>query len=113
MDIFLQQLLNALSLGGTYALLALGLAVVFSIIGLINVAHGELMTVTGYAICFSLAWGLPFDDERVQRIESPRFAQDQRAAFGRIGVGIGQRHKIRWEGGLAIHSYAMRRLGVD
>src|SRR5690606_19997399 len=60
MDIFLQQLLNALSLGGTYALLALGLAVVFSIIGLINFAHGELMTVTGYAICFALIWGLPF-----------------------------------------------------
>lgn len=60
MDIFLQQILNALSLGGTYALLALGLAVVFSIIGLINFAHGELMTVTGYAICFSLIWGLPF-----------------------------------------------------
>lgn len=60
MDIFLQQLLNALSLGGTYALLALGLAVVFSIIGLINVAHGELMTVTGYVICFALIWGLPF-----------------------------------------------------
>lgn len=60
MDIFLQQLLNALSLGGTYALLALGLAVVFSIIGLINFAHGELMTVTGYAVCFALIWGLPF-----------------------------------------------------
>ncbi len=60
MDIFLQQLLNALSLGGTYALLALGLAVVFSIIGLINFAHGELMTVSGYAICFALIWGLPF-----------------------------------------------------
>lgn len=60
MDIFLQQLLNALSLGGTYALLALGLAVVFSIIGLINFAHGELMTVTGYGVCFATAWGLPF-----------------------------------------------------
>lgn len=60
MDMFLQQLLNALSLGGTYALLALGLAVVFSIVGLINFAHGELMTVAGYAVCFALGWGLPF-----------------------------------------------------
>ena len=60
MDVFLQQLLNALSLGGTYALLALGLAVVFSIIGLINFAHGELMTVSGYVLCFSLIYGLPF-----------------------------------------------------
>lgn len=59
MDIFLQQILNALSLGGTYALLALGLAVVFSIIGLINFAHGELMTVAGYAMAFALAANLP------------------------------------------------------
>lgn len=59
MDIFLQQLLNALSLGGTYALLALGLAVVFSIIGLINFAHGELMTIAGYVMAFSLAAALP------------------------------------------------------
>ncbi|MEA2379847.1 MAG: branched-chain amino acid transport system permease protein, partial [Thermoleophilaceae bacterium] len=44
-DVFLQQLVNAVSLGGTYALLALGLAMVFSIFGLINFAHGDLMTI--------------------------------------------------------------------
>lgn len=60
MDMFLQQLVNALSLGGTYALLALGLAVVFSIMGLINFAHGELMTAAGYGLCFALLSGLPF-----------------------------------------------------
>ncbi len=56
----LQQMLNALSLGGTYALLALGLAVVFSILGLINFAHGELMTITGYVLALTVAAGLPF-----------------------------------------------------
>lgn len=60
MDIVLQQLLNAIALGGTYALLALGLAIVFSVMGLINFAHGELMTATGYGIFFGLAAGLPF-----------------------------------------------------
>ncbi len=60
MDMFLQQLVNALSLGGTYALLALGLAVVFSIMGLINFAHGELMTAAGYGLCFALLAGLSF-----------------------------------------------------
>jgi len=60
MDMFLQQLVNALSLGGTYALLALGLAVVFSIMSLINFAHGELMTAAGYGLCFALLFGLPF-----------------------------------------------------
>jgi branched-chain amino acid transport system permease protein len=60
MDIVLQQLVNAVALGGTYALLALGLAIVFSVMGLINFAHGELMTATGYGIFFALAAGLPF-----------------------------------------------------
>ncbi len=56
----MQQIINAISLGGIYALLALGLAVVFSIVGLINFAHGELMTVSGYALLASLLFGFPF-----------------------------------------------------
>lgn len=59
MEIAVQQILNALSLGGTYALLALGLAVVFSVLGMINFAHGELMTIAGYTLFFSIAAGLP------------------------------------------------------
>lgn len=56
----IQQIVNAVSLGGIYALLALGLAIVFSIVGLINFAHGELMTIAGYALLASLAMGVPF-----------------------------------------------------
>ncbi len=59
MDVILQQLINAFSLGGIYALLALGLAVVFSIVRLINFAHGEVMTIAGYGIWFGLAAALP------------------------------------------------------
>lgn len=59
MDVFLQQCLNAISLGGIYALLALGLAVVFSIVSLINFAHGELMTLAGYAIYAALLFTMP------------------------------------------------------
>ena len=59
MELFVQQTINALSLGGVYALLALGLAVVFSIVRLINFAHGEVMTVTGYGIWFILLSGFP------------------------------------------------------
>jgi branched-chain amino acid transport system permease protein len=47
-----QQSINGLSLGSTYALLALGLATVFSIMGLINFAHGELLTIGGYTMWF-------------------------------------------------------------
>ena len=60
MDLFLQQTVNAISLGGSYALLALGLAVVFSIMGLINFAHGELMTIAGYVLMFCGLAGMPF-----------------------------------------------------
>lgn len=60
MEYFLQQSLNALALGGTYALLGLGLAVVFSVLGLINFAHGELMTLAGYGIFYTLLLGFPY-----------------------------------------------------
>ncbi len=60
MDFFIQQLISAFALGGTYALLALGLAIVFSIVGLINFAHGELMTVAAYALVGAASLGLPF-----------------------------------------------------
>jgi len=60
MEYFIQQTINAVSLGGTYALLALGMAVIFSIMGMINFAHGELMTITGYAIFFAITSGIPW-----------------------------------------------------
>ncbi len=57
---FGQQLLNAVSLGGIYALLALGLAIVFSILHLINFAHGELITLPGYAMYGLYLLGAPW-----------------------------------------------------
>jgi branched-chain amino acid transport system permease protein len=59
METLIQQCVNALSLGGTYALLALGLAVVFSVLGMINFAHGEILTIAGYAVYFCLVLGVP------------------------------------------------------
>ncbi len=45
MDIFIQQLINGITLGSVYALVALGYTMVYGIIGLINFAHGELVMV--------------------------------------------------------------------
>lgn len=59
-EVALQQLLNALSLGSIYALLALGLAVVFSVLGLLNFAYGELVTVNGYAMFLLIGSGVGF-----------------------------------------------------
>lgn len=56
----IQQIVNALSLGSTYALLALGLAMVYSILGLVNFAHGELVTIGAYTMYLEYKAGLPF-----------------------------------------------------
>jgi branched-chain amino acid transport system permease protein len=46
----LQDLVDALSLGSLYALLALGIAVIFGIVRLLNFAHGELIMLGAYAL---------------------------------------------------------------
>ncbi len=48
MEYFLQQLINGLTLGGIYALIALGYTMVYGIIQLINFAHGEFFAAGGY-----------------------------------------------------------------
>jgi len=47
---FVQQLINAISMGSLYALLALGLAVVYGVLKVLNFAHGDLVAVTGYTM---------------------------------------------------------------
>jgi branched-chain amino acid transport system permease protein len=56
-----QQGVNALSLGSLYALMAVGLAMVFGILRLINFAHGDIMMVAAYFAAFGLInhWPLP------------------------------------------------------
>ena len=57
----IQQVVNALSLGSLYALMAVGLAMVFGILRLINFAHGDIMMVAAYFAAFGLInhWPLP------------------------------------------------------
>ena len=45
MDIFLQQIINGLTAGSVYALVALGYTMVYGIIGLINFAHGDVLMI--------------------------------------------------------------------
>ncbi len=58
MDIFLQQVLNGLTLGGIYSLVALGLTLVYGILHVPNFAHGAFYMV-GAFVSFHLmsAWG--------------------------------------------------------
>ncbi|WP_147615372.1 branched-chain amino acid ABC transporter permease [Treponema pectinovorum] len=53
-SIFVQQLINGLSLGSIYALIALGYTMVYGIVKLINFAHGDVMMVGAYAGYFVL-----------------------------------------------------------
>ncbi len=50
MDQFLQHILNALMLGGTYALLGIGLTLIFGIMRVVNFTHGELYTFGAYMV---------------------------------------------------------------
>ncbi len=54
MDTFFKQLINGISLGGIYALIALGYTMVYGIVKLINFAHGDVMMVGAYAGYFVL-----------------------------------------------------------
>jgi branched-chain amino acid transport system permease protein len=60
MNTVVQQLVNGLTLGATYALMALGIAMVFSILHLANFAHGELLTICGYAMLGLRYTGVPW-----------------------------------------------------
>ena len=44
-----QQLINGLTLGGVYALIAIGYTMVYGILGMLNFAHGEIYMIGGFA----------------------------------------------------------------
>jgi branched-chain amino acid transport system permease protein len=48
MDTFLQQLINGLTLGSIYGLIAIGYTMVFGIIGMVNFAHGDLFMLSAF-----------------------------------------------------------------
>jgi len=53
LDIFIQQLVNGLTLGSVYAIVALGYTMVYGIIQLINFAHGEVVMI-GAMVAFTV-----------------------------------------------------------
>lgn len=60
MDLFLQALTQGILVGGTYALIALGMAVIFSVSGMVNFAHGDFLLV-GMYLAYSLFAALHLD----------------------------------------------------
>lgn len=59
MEYFLQQLINGLTLGAIYGLIAIGYTMVYGIIGMINFAHGEIYMIGAFVSVISflvLGW---------------------------------------------------------
>jgi branched-chain amino acid transport system permease protein len=49
MAVFLQQCINGLMLGGTYALIAIGYTLIFGVLNLLHLAHGEVFMIGAFA----------------------------------------------------------------
>jgi branched-chain amino acid transport system permease protein len=48
MEVFLQQLINGVTLGAVYGLIAIGYTMVFGIIGMVNFAHGDVFMISAF-----------------------------------------------------------------
>lgn len=57
MEIFLQLVLNGLLLGGTFAIISIGLTLIFGIVRVVNFAHGEFLMVGMYGVYLLYQYG--------------------------------------------------------
>ena len=48
MEVFLQQLINGVTLGSIYGLIAIGYTMVYGIIGMVNFAHGDVFMLSAF-----------------------------------------------------------------
>lgn len=60
MTTFLQALVNAVTIGSVYALIAVGIGLVFGVMRLVNFAYGQLIMVGGFALAVTIDWPLPW-----------------------------------------------------
>ena len=60
MTLFLSYLINGISLGSVYAIIALGYTMVYGIAKMLNFAHGDVIMIGAYiAFCATQYWGFP------------------------------------------------------
>ena len=83
----LQQLINALTIGAIYALIALGYTMVYGVLRLINFAHSEMFMVGGHVAFFLLALGASFSGPGWVLFVFAVFVVTF-VAIGFLGVGI-------------------------
>jgi branched-chain amino acid transport system permease protein len=99
---FLQHVLNGLLLGGTYALLGIGLTLIFGLMSVVNFAHGEFYTLGAYMTYAALAVaGLPFVAAVLVAI-----------AVGMLLGGLAERVLLRPLGGASIDTVMLVMIGL-
>ena len=57
---FLQQLINGVTLGSVYGLIAIGYTMVYGIIGMINFAHGDIFMIGAFIALIAFHWNPPY-----------------------------------------------------
>lgn len=60
MDIFIQQILNGLSIASVITLIAVGVTLIFGLTGIINFAHGEFLMIGSIVTWLAVSHGMPF-----------------------------------------------------
>ena len=91
MDAVLLQLLNGLDKGGAYALIALGLTLIFGTLGVVNFAHGALFMIGAFcAVTFHrlLTLSKVVKDESVTFFDSYTEVPYLQAWLGDLGAGL-------------------------
>ena len=88
MDVFLLQLLNGLDKGGAYALIALGLTLIFGTLGVVNFAHGALFMLGAFCAVTL---------ERVLGIEKVTLSETETTAWG-TPVELTEPYIVSWFG---------------
>jgi branched-chain amino acid transport system permease protein len=87
MDLFLQYLVNALTLSAIYALIAIGISLFFGIVGIVNLAHGDIAAASVFAAL--AAFSMLFTDASV---DAPSTMQSMAVILsgtaGAVAVGV-------------------------
>src|SRR5215813_976055 len=89
MSIFLQQLINGITLGAIYALIALGYTMVYGILRLINFAHGDVYMV-GAFMGYYIAGGIGVRGAQMLMGNPEGNAFGRILAHGLLGGGVMQ-----------------------
>ena len=90
MAFFFQELVNGITTGALYALVALGFTMVYGVLKLLNFAHGDLYMVGAYIGFFVIQW---FGGPSHLTIAGAAAAGDHVRAGGRAGGRAGRRDR--------------------